>query len=781
MPLCLVFLPTFPSSLAGAAVDESKLPPPSTNQIEFARDIKPIFEASCLRCHGPERPKSGFRLDNRVAALKGGDNGVDILPGDSAKSPLIHFVAGLVPDMEMPPEGKGEPLAKEQIALLRAWIDQGAAWESAAPTNTFDVVISPIVGWTFVNGDERKFREHYWRRDGFDGGAAQVELFKQIDPDTKLRVSAHSLIDDYKITLDLDRNQLGFIHSGWQQFRKYYDDTGGYNPLTGLPPQSLGRDLHLDDGKAWIDLGLTLPRWPRMVLGYEYDYRRGDEAITSWQSDRAPGDARNIAPAAKHLEEGTHIIKFDLDTGIQGFVLQDQFRGEFYRRETRYTNVATRASVAQNVRDENSYFQGANSIRLEKQFRDWLYGSGGYFYSRLDADDSFTDATTANGTLYYASAPHIVLTRESHLFNLNALLGPFQGLTFSAGVQSEWTRQHGFGAGRLNGIAFTRPPGSNLSISPATVASDYDQNTVMETAGLRYTKIPFTTLFADARLKQETIDQYDEDLQASGSFVENPSFTSDIYDVRAGFNTSPWKQVSLSAHYRRYEDDSEYETNRVPQPIGGYPGFIRSRDLLTDEVEAKLVLRPSTWLKTTFAYQIVSTDYKQDTRRAFDLVPPATYSPGGNILAGKFDSHIYSVGLTLTPWRRLSLSPSFSYQDTRTTTASAGFVPPYRGDIYSALISGTYLIDESTDVSLSYSFSRADYSQGHAALSASSPPPLGMRYQQHAVQASLSRRLTRNITTRLQYGYYYYDEPTVAGANNYRAHSVFAILSCRLP
>src|SRR5204862_228410 len=130
-------------------------------------------------------------------------------------------------------------------------------------------------------------------------------------------------------------------------------------PATPQPPKSLGQDLHLDIGKAWVDFGLTLPRWPRMVLGYEYDYTRGDEATTSWQSDRAPGDPRNIAPASKHIDEGTHIIKFDLDAEVKGFTMEDRFRGEFYSRDTRYTNVAARASVAQNVSDENNYFQGA--------------------------------------------------------------------------------------------------------------------------------------------------------------------------------------------------------------------------------------------------------------------------------------------------------------------------------------------------------------------------------------------------------------------------------------
>ena len=101
--------------------------------MDFARDIKPILTATCLRCHGPARPKSGFRLDSRADALKGGDNGVDILPGQSGKSPLIRYVAQLGDDIKMPPPGKGETLTPAQVGLFRAWIDQGAAWEAGRP------------------------------------------------------------------------------------------------------------------------------------------------------------------------------------------------------------------------------------------------------------------------------------------------------------------------------------------------------------------------------------------------------------------------------------------------------------------------------------------------------------------------------------------------------------------------------------------------------------------------------------------------------------------------
>jgi hypothetical protein len=178
----------------------------------------------------------------------------------------------------------------------------------------------------------------------------------------------------------------------------------------------------------------------------------------------------------------------------------------------------------------------------------------------------------------------------------------------------------------------------------------------------------------------------------------------------------------------------------------------------------------------------VRTDYNQETRPAFDIGPPSVNaSPGGPILAGKYDSHIYSLGATFTPHQRLYLSSSFSYQDTTTSTPYPEFIPPYKGGVYSALVSGTYILNQVTDLSLSYSLSLADYSQDNSPVNPGNPPPLGIRYQQHALQAALSRRFNKNLTGRLQYGYFYYDEPTLVGANNYKVHSIFAILTYHFP
>ena len=424
-----------------AEIDVSQLPPPAPVQIDFARDIKPILETSCLRCHGPEKPKSKFRLDSRQAALKGGDEGVDILPGNSAQSPLIHYVAYLVEDTEMPPVGKGNQLTPAQVSLLRAWIDQGAAWDAIMLTNALEFSFSPVFGGTTVSGDNRKFREQYWQKEGLNGGLEQFELFQQTSSDTKLFLNGHALRDDYKIGLSVDRNDVGFLHSGWEQYRKYFDDTGGYYPALIQPAPSLGEDLHLDIGKAWVDFGLTLPDWPRLVLGYEYDYKQGNEATLEWGAVGAHSTtARNIAPASEDIHEHIHIIKFDLDDEIKGVSIEERFRGEFYKLNTGSTNFAF-GPVPQNVNEGTTYFQGANTIRLEKKFSDWFLGSAGYLYSKLNADSAFQmDAPTL---LQTTIAPGIALEKESHVGNFNGLIGPLNGLLISAGVQAEWTRQNG--------------------------------------------------------------------------------------------------------------------------------------------------------------------------------------------------------------------------------------------------------------------------------------------------------------------------------------------------
>lgn len=106
-----------------------KLPAPADHKIDFSSEIKPILEASCIKCHGRGKAKGGFAIDNRETFLKGGDSGVVAAAGKSEESLLIEMVSGLDPDIVMPQ--KGSRLTPKEVGLLRAWIDQGLPWDSS--------------------------------------------------------------------------------------------------------------------------------------------------------------------------------------------------------------------------------------------------------------------------------------------------------------------------------------------------------------------------------------------------------------------------------------------------------------------------------------------------------------------------------------------------------------------------------------------------------------------------------------------------------------------------
>jgi hypothetical protein len=152
----------------GAGPDVSKLPPASGKKgVTFAKDILPMFQqASCLKCHGDQRPKGELTLKTLDGVLKGGKDGQVVIPGKSAESALVIAVAQLDEETAMPPKRKGRggpggrggpdgngggqpgrgpggpgvrggprgpgggpparPLTPQQVGLIRAWIDQGA-------------------------------------------------------------------------------------------------------------------------------------------------------------------------------------------------------------------------------------------------------------------------------------------------------------------------------------------------------------------------------------------------------------------------------------------------------------------------------------------------------------------------------------------------------------------------------------------------------------------------------------------------------------------------------
>lgn len=135
LPGVLVAFSVTTFTVAVAFSAEPSLPAATKKKVDFVREIKPLLVTHCHKCHGASKREGGLRLDRRDDALNGGDSGPAFVSGKSAESRIIKYVAGVDPDVLMPPEG--DKLTDEQIGLLRGWIDQGADWPANTPDKRF--------------------------------------------------------------------------------------------------------------------------------------------------------------------------------------------------------------------------------------------------------------------------------------------------------------------------------------------------------------------------------------------------------------------------------------------------------------------------------------------------------------------------------------------------------------------------------------------------------------------------------------------------------------------
>ena len=135
---------------------QGQLPPAASIEVDYDKDIRPLLSANCYSCHGPEVQQSGLRLDLRQNALRGGDYGPVIVPGNSAESKLTRRLVSGDGGLQMPPTGA---LSDEEIGILRAWIDQGAEFRieiaEEAPPQPVDPKVAAFIS-AVRSGDRQR-------------------------------------------------------------------------------------------------------------------------------------------------------------------------------------------------------------------------------------------------------------------------------------------------------------------------------------------------------------------------------------------------------------------------------------------------------------------------------------------------------------------------------------------------------------------------------------------------------------------------------------------------
>ena len=302
----------------------------NAEEVDFARDIAPIFEQHCLHCHGEDEQESGLRLDRRASMMRGGDSGLAaVVPGKPDKSYLIEVINHVDEEMAMPPDEDKIPAA--EIELLTRWIKQGAVWPgqmAAAAEEKSDhwsfqpIVRPPIPGipTRSVSGDE----------SGSDGNGADSSLTRRVTKDNPI---------DAFLLQQLTKNELTFSASADPRslIRR------ASIVITGLPPTPEENDAFLtsyaDDpekayaalvdrllesphfGERWAQHWLDVIRWAETNGSESNMYRKNawiyrDYVIRAFNEDKPydqflfeqiAGDTVGQGDATGYLVSGPHV------------------------------------------------------------------------------------------------------------------------------------------------------------------------------------------------------------------------------------------------------------------------------------------------------------------------------------------------------------------------------------------------------------------------------------------------------------------------------------------
>ena len=193
--------------LFAAVLTASAAPAP-----DFSREVRPLLEQHCFKCHGPEKQKGGLRLDTKEGAFKVGESGEKpIVPGRAGESRLIKLVSSKDDAERMP--SKGEPLYAPQIELLRRWIDAGAAWPETAASSGVSARAEMV-----VTDDDRK----HW---------SYLPLLRPPLPAVKNKSAVRTPVDHFILArLEAQKLTLSPQAEARKLVRRIYFD------LIGLPP-----------------------------------------------------------------------------------------------------------------------------------------------------------------------------------------------------------------------------------------------------------------------------------------------------------------------------------------------------------------------------------------------------------------------------------------------------------------------------------------------------------------------------------------------------------------
>jgi hypothetical protein len=655
-------------------------------------------------------------------------------------------------------------------------------------TNSYNNWVELATGGFITSGNNAQAEQNSQSWNGAFGGIEDFHYGTNFGKNTTLSANGHALFDnrDYKLGLDLEQQNIGFLRLNYDQFRTWENGDGGFYPPSGMWYPLSNDALTLDKGTFSLEGGLRLqnaPNVPNITFKYTHTYRNGEEGSTIWGDTHpdpvnSPGTVRGLNPSFYNIDEYSDAFQLDATDHIKATDF-----GAGLRYETGNLNDSLNIIqwpgeiIQQGITDQTSVSYDLFNVHAstETWLKDNLMFSSGYSYSDLYNNStgsyiSQSDLGTAfNGFGYNSLAGDSRL--HEYVMTLNLYIRPTKNLSIvpSLRVQKEDSDANASGLETFQNAPAT-PFNSSSDQSDLNVCERLDMTYVGVTNWVYYVRGEWTE--ADGNLNQYggliPINGFTEFQPVQSQTDNNRLFQK----YSAGFRWYPLRRVTLDVggYYETHDYNYNFPLDSTTNNSAyRYPGYLVMQNFKTYDGNVRLTLRP---------WQNVSSVSRYEYQSSTIDTEPDPISGLGNAESSSMTSQIIAQSLSWSPWSRLSLTAGFNYVLSETKTPASDYTQAIlnsQNNYWTVNLSSDFVVDDKTDLNVSYYYYEADDYNNNATVGL----PYGAGAEEHAVTAEIVRRITENLRLTLKSGYYHYTDYTSGGNNDFDNYLIFASMQYR--
>lgn len=665
------------------------------------------------------------------------------------------------------------------LNALHAQVDSVSDTKNTAPVIEGTIAVSG--GAASVHGDPAAFQQLFQRPAKTAFGGLEELRYRRETADSSLALDGHFLAGegDYGLKGHWSKNDRLYIDLGYNQFRTYYDGSGGYYPVTGAFISLYDERLHVDRGRLWLEVGFTPEDMPHFVLRYERSTRWGKKPSTEWGETNLTGGAgsKSIVPSFLDLDETRHVVTFEVTRETADYqwaagIRYDHTEIDNTRQNRRRPNEAASRAITSNDSTDVDLFS-AHAF-YERRYGPKLRVSAGGLATTLDTNLS---GSRIYGNDYDPVFDPLFARRQAFDLGFLNLRGGSQLKQYVGNLNAvyqaskSWVIQPSLRYEHLNldnvssFIATSVPPGgAPTALQNVGSLSQKQENKFTEVLEARYTGLAswIYTLRAEWNQTSGNLDELQLDQVTNISLLNRATHykrASQKYSLGAIWYARPRLSFSGEYYYRLRMND--YTATRDSTPAGSldrYPAFITNQDFNTHDFNLRATWRPLTTLSLVTRY-----DFQLSTVASGFVAIPQVESARARV-------HIVSQSVTWSPLTNLYIIGAANLTFDQMTTPAAGYFRNADNNYVNASLNAGYAVGKATDLFLDLTYYRARDFSDNSIVSL----PYGADQRIETASLTCVFHQTAHTVYTIKYTYATNDDNASGDHNDFRVHIVYA-------